>query len=125
MAFLSTLGPLEALAADKDDRDAMRSARLDHLDFDDFSPLRGQAFRLQSKSGLVGHTAWLIEAERLAIPGRRSGRAPFSLVFDVPNRRGLLQGTYVITHPRLGVVELFLVAVDRPDDHGRLQAIFT
>ncbi len=53
-------------------------------------------------------------------PGRRT---PFSLTFDGPEGVALWQSTYELTHPKTGVIALFLVPFGRKNDRTQLQAV--
>lgn len=53
-------------------------------------------------------------------------RTPFSLVFQTQGEsRGFPQGTYVIEHPILGNMEIFLVPIGPDRDGMRYEAIFS
>lgn len=91
----------------------------------DFSRLVGKRFRLRGEDGNTTH-AKLIEASA-ATPRRalRFRREHYSIVFDVPANVKLVQGRYRISHPQIGSMELFMVPVDLPEKHNRLEAVFT
>lgn len=89
-----------------------------------FADLIGQSFRLRPQSG--GSTrAKLIEVTVSHLTrGPRSHEPQFSLVFDIPRRLERRQGHYRIRHPRAGTLEVFMVPVDLPSRHSRLEAVF-
>lgn len=91
----------------------------------DFSRLLGKRFRLRTEDGTTSY-AKLIEASspetRRALRFRREH---FSIVFDVPGSIELVQGQYRISHPQIGSMDLFMVPVDLPEKHNRLEAVFT
>ena len=91
----------------------------------DFSKLLGKRFRLRTEDGATSY-AKLIEANspktRRALRFRREH---YSIVFDVPNSIELVQGQYRISHPQIGSMDLFMVPVDLPEKHNRLEAVFT
>ena len=90
----------------------------------DFSRLLDKRFRLRSEDGITS-TAKLIEASsprtRHALRFRREH---FSLIFDVPGDVELVQGRYRLSHPQIGSMDLFMVPVDLPAKHNRLEAVF-
>jgi hypothetical protein len=80
-------------------------------------------------------TVRLLNGERLTVtlesadlvPGDgdpRRTRAPFSLIFRVPQGARLAQGTYVIEREGFGAIDIFLVPILPDRDGPRLQAIF-
>lgn len=91
----------------------------------DFTDLVGQQFRLQTEDGAEVH-ATLVETnsptKRRALRFRRE---QFSLIFDVPGSIELIQGQYRLSHPQVGSMALFMVPVDLPAKHNRLEAVFT
>ena len=91
------------------------------LTIDDFIPCRGQSFRLRAPAG---------EAELELAEIRPLGRAvrpggAFSLLFLAPSGPFLPQATYLIAHPTLGDLELFIVPVGAQDGRNAYEAIFT
>lgn len=97
--------------------------RVDNATVEDFSDVLGETFRLRQEDGCRAG-AKLIEATALDTSGETRRRRQFSIVFDVPDRLALVQGQYRISHPRVGDMELFMVPVDLPARHNRLQAVF-
>ena len=91
----------------------------------DFTDLVGKKFRLQTEDGTSIH-AKLIETNspqtRRALRFRREH---FSIVFDVSEGLELVQGQYSLSHAQIGSMELFMVPVDLPAKHHRLQAVFS
>ena len=91
----------------------------------DFTNLVGEKFRLQSEDGTSIH-AKLIETNtpqtRRALRFRREH---FSIVFDVPEGLELVQGQYRLSHAQIGSMALFMVPVDLPAKHRRLEAVFS
>lgn len=98
---------------------------IDWLTYDDFSGRVGDRFDAAVDDG---STAPLVLAE--AIEGTAPGgtgpegqaRLQFSLVFAGP--LGLSQGTYRLTHPELGDLDLFLVPIGRDGEGVRYEAAF-
>jgi hypothetical protein len=91
----------------------------------DFTDLVGKKFRLQTEDGTSIH-AKLIETN--SPPTRRAlrfRREHFSLVFDVPGSFELIEGHYRLSHPKISSMALFMVPVDLPAEHNRLEAVFT
>jgi hypothetical protein len=88
---------------------------LDTLTAADFSPLRGDRFRI----GAPPFEAELVEVSE--VPRAPGGRAPFSLVFQGGATPPLPQGIQRVEHDGLGALEIFLVPIG-PD---RYEAVFT
>ena len=90
----------------------------------DFSKLLSKRFRLRTEDGVTTY-AKLIEASspktRRALRFRREH---FSLIFDVPSNVELVQGRYRLSHSQIGSMDLFMVPVDLPAKHNRLEAVF-
>jgi hypothetical protein len=59
-----------------------------------------------------------------ALPAHRMREAPFSLVLRGPRAPALAQGTYVVGHPRLGPVQLFLVPIAQDAQGMRYEVTF-
>jgi hypothetical protein len=93
---------------------------LDRLTAADFEPLIGSAFAVDRAGG--GAAAELVSVT----PGRAGpgGRVGFSLVFRAATPAAWGQGTYPLTHPRLGRLDLFLVPVGREAGGLLLEAVF-
>lgn len=131
MAFLCTTSFASVHAIGTSTNSLLNSAikrktvRLENVTVDDFADLVGQKFHLRAEDGTVIH-ARLIEAN---VPKTRRGlrfrREHFSIVFDVPVSPELVQAQYRLAHPRLGSIDLFMVPVDLPSKHSRLEAVFT
>jgi hypothetical protein len=90
----------------------------------DFSSLVGKRFSMRTEGGITSQIK-LIEANspktRQALRFRREH---FSIVFDVPDNIKLDHGLYRVSHPQIGTMDLFMVPVDLPERHNRLEAIF-
>lgn len=85
----------------------------------------GEAFRLRVAADRVVDVD-LVEAKTGRGAGTHPGSPdrPFSLVFRSRGPAGLPQRIYRVEHPRLGVLDLFLVPLG-PDDVGmRFEAVF-
>lgn len=99
---------------------------LESFQFQTFSPLVGQPFRVQ-----VGSDEFLdlelIEATDLRVDGppvAPGARTPFSVLWRGPSTPILPQQIYRLEHEELGVFDLFLVPIG-PDAHGmRYEAVF-
>ena len=59
-----------------------------------------------------------------ALPAHRLREHPFSLVLRGPRTPALPQATYRLRHPRLGVIELFLVPLGQDAQATRYEALF-
>ncbi|MBN9518956.1 hypothetical protein J0H58_10625 [bacterium] len=99
---------------------------LDRLTAAEFEPLLGVSFAAELPHGVAALD--LIEVTRLreppACPGGPVRRHPFSLVFRACAAGYLPQGTFVLTHDRLGRLDVFLVPVGRDADGWLLEAVF-
>ena len=89
---------------------------LETLTTADFSPLRGERFRIGAEDAFE---AELVEVTE--IPREPGGRAPFSLVFEGGPSPPLPQGIHRVEHDGLGAIEIFLV----PIAADRYEAVFT
>lgn len=120
MTLLGAAAPVAAGAGH-----ARKSVSVGNATAHDFAGLVGERFELQAESG-TSVRAKLIEVN---VPRTRRGlrfrREHFSLVFDVPRDFDRAQGRYGLSHPAIGSLELFMVPVDLPMKHSRLQAVFT
>lgn len=91
---------------------------------DDFIDDVGQTF------GVAGATVslQLVEASESDAPGgpgpHGQVRNQFSLVFVGPADTVLPQSTYVLSHPRFGDIELFLVPLGPDQERMRYEAAF-
>ena len=91
---------------------------LETLSVGDFTPLRGDRFRI-SPDDAPPFDAELIEVTEIARePG---GRAPFSIVLRGGAGPTLPQRIYRVEHEKLGALEIFLV----PIAADRYEAVFT
>lgn len=59
-----------------------------------------------------------------ALPPHRLREHPFSLVLRGPRTPVLPQGIYALRHPRLGLIEIFLVPVGQDAQATRYEALF-
>jgi hypothetical protein len=64
----------------------------------------------------------LLTNERFAATPAR--RQPFSLVFRGPGEELLPQSTYLLEHPELGALQIFLVPISRDEGGARYEAVF-
>ena len=94
----------------------MRS--LDSLSVADFTPLRGDRFRIAPDDS-PPFDIELVEVTE--IPREPGGRAPFSLEFQGGPNPPLPQRIYRLEHEELGAIEIFLV----PIASDRYEAVFT
>ena len=58
------------------------------------------------------------------MPSHLFREEPFSLILCGPRNPLLDQATYLVRHPTLGTIELFLVPIGRIDAGTRYQAVF-
>jgi hypothetical protein len=90
------------------------------LSLQQFEPLVGQAFDWPDAGG----AAVLLQARPLGMAAVGE-RAPFSLLFEGPAQPVLPQRTYVLSHPTLQGLEVFLVPVARQASGVHYEAVFT
>jgi hypothetical protein len=97
------------------------TADLAALGIGDFTPHLDAVFDMQTAGGVVPLKLAKVD------PAGDSGRAggAFSLIFVAPKGPWLRQAIYPVTHPVLGVMEVFLVPVGPRQDGNAYQAIFT
>lgn len=100
---------------------------LDQLTAGDFRPCLEQEFELRLPPGETLPLT-LIEVGdlgRLPQGAPVAGRRPFSLLFRAPGPGYLPQAIYLLVHPRMGELEIFLVPLG-PDGRGMCyQAVFS
>lgn len=90
------------------------------LKIDDFTSHVDSVFDMQAASGAVALK--LLKADPAGNSGRAGGA--FSLIFVAPKGPWLPQAIYPVTHPALGVMEIFLVPVGPMNGGNGYQAIF-
>lgn len=64
----------------------------------------------------------LTAVDRLKSPSPRA--QPFSLTLQAPVGARGSQGVYALSHPHLGVIEIFLVPIAPADGFPRFEAVF-
>jgi hypothetical protein len=99
----------------------METADLAALKIDDFTPHLDAVFQMQAAGEAV--PLKLMKADPAGNSGRAGGA--FSLIFVAPKGPFLPQAIYPVTHPKLGVMEIFLVPVGPMQGGNGYQAIFT
>ena|SRR5215211_3668386 len=97
-----------------------QSANVRALTVDDFEPRLQQEFHLQAPNE---PTLKLVEVRRLGQAMREGGA--FSLLFVSARGSFLPQATYVLTHPELGTLELFIVPIGLAAGGNGYEAVFT
>jgi len=130
MAILSvSSAPVHALGASTDGLfnpvGADKRVHLANATIKDFEELTGQNFNLRTESGAVVNAKLIEISSPKAGRGLRFRRDPFSIVFDVKADLELLQGQYYLSHPQAGLMRLFMVPVDLPAKHNRLEVVFS
>jgi hypothetical protein len=90
------------------------------LQIGDFTGHLGAGFELQADGGTVPLKLAKVD------PAGNSGRAggAFSLILVAPQGPWLQQGIYPVTHPSLGVMEIFLVPIGPASGGNGYQAVF-
>ena len=97
------------------------TADLAALGIDDFTPHLDAVFDMQAAGGVV--PLKLAKADPVGDSGRAGGA--FSLIFVAPKGPWHPQAIYPVTHPALGIMEIFLVPVGPMQGGNGYQAIFT
>jgi hypothetical protein len=90
------------------------------LKLDDFTAHLDADFEMQTTGG--GLPLKLVKADPAGASGREGGA--FSLLFTAPAGTSLPQAIYPVTHPVLGVMEIFLVPIGPLQGGSGYQAIF-
>ena len=91
------------------------------LRIEDFAPHLDAAFQMQTAAGLL--PLKLAKVDPAGNSGRPGGA--FSLIFVSPAGPWQPQAIYPVSHPVLGVIEMFLVPVGPAPGGNSYQAIFT
>jgi hypothetical protein len=99
----------------------MTTVDLAALGIDDFRPLLGSQFDVQTAGGVVAMK--LSRVDPAGDSGRKGGA--FSLIFAAPRGPWLPQAIYPMQHASLGAVEIFLVPIGPVGDANGYQAVFT
>jgi hypothetical protein len=97
------------------------SADLATLRIEDFAPHCDGVFEMQTAGGVV--PLKLTKVASAGDSGRQGGA--FSLLFVASAGTSLPQAIYPVTHPVLGVMEIFLVPIGPLQGGSGYQAIFT
>lgn len=99
---------------------------MDQITRADFAECLGERFEIEHERAVV--SASLAEVTPLSSPTtpvpRAGGRESFSLTFLAPRTWRLPQGTCRVSHPKLGSLDVFLVAIGLDAKGMRLEAIF-
>jgi hypothetical protein len=92
------------------------------MTLDTFTPHVGTAFQAETDAGGVELVlADAAGARHEPMPG---ARPPFTLTFRGPVRPMLPQGTYPLTHPSLGGLDIFLVPIGADAEGVSYEAVF-
>jgi hypothetical protein len=97
------------------------TADLATLGIGDFSPHIDAVFDMQTPGGVV--PLKLVKADPVGDSGRAGGA--FSLIFVAPKGPWFQQAIYPVTHPVLGIMEIFLVPIGPVSGGNGYQAMFT
>jgi hypothetical protein len=99
----------------------------DWLTYDDFAGRVAEQFDVTAGGGPAVAMV-LVEATQGSEPGGLGPdgqqRRQFSLVFRAATAQVWQQGVYLLTHPELGELELFLVPIGSDADGVRYEAAF-
>ena len=104
-------------------------ARLDRTNAAIFEEHLGSAFRIVPGSGALPRLVHLTRVTRLQTIAQTNPTAfeptpAFSLIFRGPAGPALVQGTYQVEHPQIGVFPLFLVPIGPNRAEACYEAIF-
>jgi hypothetical protein len=91
------------------------------LKLDDFAPHLDTVFDMQLPTGAI--PLKLVKAAPAGDSGRAGGA--FSLLFTTASGAWLPQAIYLVEHPTLGAMEIFLVPIGPESGGNGYQAIFT
>lgn len=95
----------------------------DNLVPDDFRAL-AEPLRLELK-GEGGPTTVELRVESVAdLPTHHLRASPFAMVLLGPRAPALAQATYALRHPRLGMIDVFLVPIAQDATSRRYEATF-
>jgi hypothetical protein len=97
------------------------TADLAALKIGDFSPYLDTIFDMQAAGGTIALR--LAKVDAAGESGRLGGA--FSLLFVAPKGPWHPQAIYPLNHPKLGIMEIFLVPVGPMQGGNAYQAIFT
>lgn len=97
-------------------------AELDTLTQTDFAPHLDHAFTIAVQSAVIATV--LTQVRTLGAPAPGQTREPFALLFHNPQNLRLPQGIYPVSHPTLGILEIFLVQVAGGPGGSDFEAIF-
>ncbi len=97
------------------------SVDLAALAIGDFAPHQDTTFELKAANDAV--PLKLVKVEHVGESGRAGGA--FSLLFAASKGTSLPQAIYPVTHPSLGMMEIFLVPIGPLAGGSGYQAIFT
>jgi hypothetical protein len=90
---------------------------------EDFRGLDGPLLVEAAATAPAAEVALTVESVD-ALPAHRMREAPFSLALRGPQAPALAQGTYLVGHPRLGHVRLFLVPIAQDAQGMRYEVTF-
>jgi hypothetical protein len=90
------------------------------LRIEHFAPHCDQVFDMQTSDGVV--PLKLVKVDPAGASGRAGGA--FSLLFVAPQGPWLPQAIYLLQHPALGAIEIFLVPVGPLEGGNGYQAVF-
>jgi hypothetical protein len=96
---------------------------LSALTADDFEPLVGTSFILQDGNG--AEVPLTLDSMRRTNGNiARVTRQPFALLFKGPPGRVLPQHIYLVRHPQMGALEIFIVPVGASPEYVEYEAVF-
>lgn len=96
---------------------------LGELTHERFAALEGEKFEVSWQEGSA--TFELIEVTARKDVSREGARVPFSLVFRGPAEPTLGQGTFLVSHERIGTAAIFLVPISDDDTSRSYEACFS
>lgn len=93
---------------------------LDQLTRLDFEGLEPGAITTAHPAGPIAFSV----VEMRDLPPISPRKLPFAVVLEGPGEPFLQQGTYPLSHPRHGRLDLFMVPIARDDRNARYELIF-
>jgi hypothetical protein len=91
-----------------------------------FIPQIGTTVRTRTNANTIFLRIVAVEDRRSEAAGTLPSwaRAPFAVMFEKLGSARMPQGTYLVSHPRLGRLPLFLVPIGAADGPPRYEAVF-
>ena len=88
---------------------------------DEFAAHQGSAFRVALEGGRAVDVHLALVSDLRRMPGQEG----FSLLFHGPAEPALAQGTFPMSHPQMGEMDLFVVPISRDECEAVYEAVFS